>query len=49
MAPPLPGDERAGYIGLIVAVAFLLTALTTIVTLTNHKYAAEKPAAAATK
>lgn len=35
MAAPLPKDKPAGFVGLIVAVVFLLGVLTTIVKLTN--------------
>ena len=39
MAPPLSGDTKAGYTGLVVAVIFLGTVLYGIVYLTNQKFA----------
>jgi hypothetical protein len=42
------GDMSAGFVGLAVAVLFLLATVFTIVELTNRKFAAHKPAAQAT-
>ncbi len=39
MAPPLHGDMRAGFTGLIVAAVFLLLTMYGIVYLTNEKFA----------
>jgi hypothetical protein len=39
MSAPLPGDKRAGFIGLTVAVVFLLVVNIVIVELTNAKFA----------
>ena len=50
MSAPLPGDKRAGFTGLIVAVVVLGFVLYGIVHLTNAHYArleGAKPAAAA--
>jgi hypothetical protein len=47
MAPPLHGDVRAGFTGLIVAVIFLGITLYGIVYLTNQKFAGHRPAPAA--
>ena len=47
MSSPRPGDMSAGFIGLAVAVIFLLGTVLTIVELTNRKFAAHKPAAEA--
>ena len=44
MSSPRPGDMSAGFIGLAVAVIFLLATVLTIVELTNQKFAAHKPA-----
>ena len=44
-----PEDRRAAVTGLIVGVVALLVVVTLIVKVTNQKYAAEKPAAEATK
>jgi hypothetical protein len=52
MAPPLLGDKRAGFTGLIVGAVVLLIALYSIVHLTNQKYASHegaRPKAEATK
>lgn len=53
MSAPLPGDKRAGFTGLIVAVVLLGTILYGISHLTSLHYAREaaaaKPAAAAPK
>jgi len=50
MAPPLPGDKKAGFTGLIVGVIVLFCILYSIVLLTNRHYAggAEQAAATAT-
>jgi hypothetical protein len=47
MSSPRPGDMSAGFIGLAVALLFLLATVVTIVALTNRKFEAHKPAAAA--
>ena len=47
MSSPRPGDMSAGFVGLAVAVLFLLGTVFTIVELTNRKFASHKPAAAA--
>ena len=47
MSSPRPGDMSAGFIGLAVAVMFLLATVLTIVELTNKKFAGHQPAAAA--
>jgi hypothetical protein len=51
MSAPLPGDKRAGFIGLVVAAVFILWLVTLVVYLTNAKYAHREgaPAAAATR
>ncbi|HXE59236.1 MAG TPA: hypothetical protein VN607_00970 [Gemmatimonadaceae bacterium] len=49
MAPPLPGDKKAGFTGLIVGVIVLFCVLYSIVLLTNRHYAGTEPAAAATQ
>jgi hypothetical protein len=46
MSSPRPGDMSAGFIGLFVAIIFLLGTVLTIVELTNRKFEAHKPAAA---
>jgi len=49
MAPPLPGDKKAGFTGLIVGVIVLFCIMFTIVQLTNRHYAGRtEPAATAT-
>ncbi len=40
-APPLRGDRRAGFTGLLVAAVLLLVIMVTIVHLTNLKFAGE--------
>jgi hypothetical protein len=47
MAPPLHGDMRAGYTGLIIAAVILLITLYGIVHLTNIKFAEHSKAAPA--
>ncbi len=48
MAAPLPQDMRAGFVGLVAAVAFLLAVSYTIVHLTSASFAGhERPAAEA--
>jgi hypothetical protein len=46
MSSPRPGDMSAGFVGLAVAMMFLLGTVLTIVELTNQKFAAHTPAAA---
>lgn len=48
MAPPLPGDKKAGFTGLIVGVIVLFVIMFTIVQLTNRHYAGRTEAAATT-
>ena len=49
MAPPLPGDKKAGFTGLIVGAIVLFCIMFTIVQLTNRHYAGRaEPAATAT-
>ena len=45
MSSPRPGDMSAGFIGLAVAVIFLLATVFTIVALTNRSFAGHAPAA----
>ena len=45
-APTFGSDTRAAFTGLILGAIALLILVTTIVKLTNGKYAGEKPAAA---
>jgi hypothetical protein len=40
MSAPLPEDKRAGFTGLIVALAFLLAVVYGITMMTNAKYSA---------
>ena len=47
MSPPLPGDAKAGYTGLVVAAIFLGTVLYGIVYLTNERFAEHSKAAPA--
>ena len=48
MAAPLPGDKRAGYMGLIIGGITIFLIVWGIVHMTNRKYAGEKgPEAAA--
>jgi hypothetical protein len=47
MSSPRPGDMSAGFIGLGVALIFLLATVVTIVELTNRKFEGHKPAAQA--
>ncbi|HJU90457.1 MAG TPA: hypothetical protein VJ672_13800 [Gemmatimonadaceae bacterium] len=47
MTPPLHGDMRAGYTGLIVAAIFLGAVMYGIVQLTNQKFAGHSKAAPA--
>lgn len=49
MAPPLPGDKKAGFTGLIVGVIVLFCVMYSIVLLTSRHYAGTEPAAAATQ
>ena len=42
MAAPLPGDKKAGFMGLAVGAVFLFVALYGIVHLTNMKYASHE-------
>jgi hypothetical protein len=50
MAAPLPGDKKAGFMGLIIGAVVLFIALFGIVHLTNARYAFhEGSRAAATK
>lgn len=46
MSSPRPGDMSAGFVGLAVAVLFLLGTVLTIVELTNRKFEAHKAASA---
>jgi hypothetical protein len=46
MAAPLPGDKRAGFMGLIVGAVLLFAALFLIVRLTNARYASHEGAKA---
>jgi hypothetical protein len=46
MAPPLPGDKKAGFTGLIVGAIVLFCIMFTIVQLTNRHYAGKAEAAA---
>lgn len=46
-APPLPGDMKAGFIGLAFAVVFLFVILTTITVITNRITAHHPPEPAA--
>ncbi|HEY7896133.1 MAG TPA: hypothetical protein VIC24_14625 [Gemmatimonadaceae bacterium] len=49
MAPPLPGDKKAGFTGLVVGVIVIFCIMFSIVLLTNRHYAGKaEPAAAAT-
>lgn len=48
MAPPLPGDKKAGFTGLIVGVIVLFVIMFTIVQLTTRHYAGRTEAAATT-
>jgi len=49
MAPPLPGDKKAGFTGLIVGAIVLFCIMFTIVQLTNRHYAGKaEPGATAT-
>lgn len=50
MAPPLPGDKKAGFTGLVVGAIVIFCLMYSIVLLTNRHYAgkASEPAAAAT-
>ena len=50
MAPPLPGDKKAGFTGLVVGAIVIFCLMYSIVLLTNRHYAgrASGPAAAAT-
>jgi hypothetical protein len=45
MSSPRSGDMGAGFVGLAVAVMFLLGTVLTIVELTNRKFEAHKAAA----
>ena len=45
MSSPRPGDMSAGFIGLAVALIFLLAAVTTIIALTKRSFAGHEPAA----
>jgi hypothetical protein len=50
MTPPQPGDVKAGFTGLIVAVVLLFAAMFTIVQLTNAAFEGhERPKAEAGK
>ena len=42
-------DRGAAFLGLIIGAIVIFAILRTIVSLTNHKYANERPAAEATK
>jgi hypothetical protein len=42
----LPEDKRAAFMGLVIGAITLLVILSTMVFLTNRKYASEQPAAA---
>ena len=42
-------DRSAAFLGLIIGAIVIFAILRTIVSLTNHKYANERPAAEATK
>lgn len=46
MAPPLPGDKKAGFTGLIVGAIVLFCIMFTIVLLTNRHYAGRTETAA---
>ena len=46
MAAPLPGDKRAGFMGLIIGGVLLFAALFVIVQLTNARYASHEGAKA---
>ena len=48
MSSPRPGDMSAGFIGLAVAVIFLLATVFTIVALTKRSFAGHEPAAQTT-
>ena len=48
-APTFGSDTRAAFLGLIIGAIVLFGIVRTIVYLTNARYAAEKPAAEATK
>ncbi|HKV49967.1 MAG TPA: hypothetical protein VJO52_02105 [Gemmatimonadaceae bacterium] len=48
MAPPLPGDKKAGFTGLIVGAIVIFCIMFSIVLLTNRHYEGKEPAAAAT-
>ncbi len=48
-APPLPGDMKAGFIGLAFAVVFLLVVLTSIVFISNRVTGHHDEPAAATQ
>jgi hypothetical protein len=43
MSAPHPGDKSAGFIGLILGSIAIFVLVFVIVTLTNAKYAGEKP------
>jgi hypothetical protein len=49
MSAPRPGDMSAGFIGLFVAILFLLGTVLTIVELTNRAFEGHKSAAAEAK
>ncbi len=45
MHPPLPGDKRAGFIGLIATAVSILIVVVAIVLLTNRAFEGHGPAA----
>jgi hypothetical protein len=48
MAPPRPQDFRAGIVGLVVALVFIISVVFGMVKLTSHVLSAESPAAGTT-
>ena len=44
MHPPLPGDKRAGFIGLAVGAVSILVTVYVITVLTNRKFESHGPA-----
>ena len=47
MHPPLPGDKRAAFIGLVAAAVSILVVVYAIVLLTNRAFEGHAPAPAA--
>ncbi len=49
MAPPLAGDMKAGFVGLVVAMVFLLLVVWSISAWSTARFRAHHPAPAATQ